>query len=51
VFTGEFGIPCVHLGPKRGGTHQPNEYVPLDWLQPVAKMYALIAARFLNESK
>ncbi len=51
VFTGESGIPCVHLGPKRGGTHQPNEYVPLDWLQPVAKMYALIAARFLNGSK
>jgi len=48
VFAGEAGIPCLHLGPKRGGAHQPNEYVPLDWLPPVSRMYALIAARFLQ---
>jgi acetylornithine deacetylase/succinyl-diaminopimelate desuccinylase family protein len=45
---GERGIPCVHLGPPRGNVHQPNEYVSLDWLQPLATMYALIAARFLT---
>jgi len=47
VFSGEAGIPTLHLGPRRGGAHQPNEYVPLEWLPKVSKMYALIAARFL----
>ena len=47
IFAGEGGIPCLHLGPKRGDAHQPNEYVPLDWLEPVSRMYTLIAARFL----
>jgi acetylornithine deacetylase/succinyl-diaminopimelate desuccinylase-like protein len=50
IFAGEGGIACLHLGPERGGAHQKNEYVPLDWLPPVSKMYAQIAARFLNES-
>jgi succinyl-diaminopimelate desuccinylase len=50
IFAGEGDIPCLHLGPERGGAHQKNEYVPLDWLPPVSKMYALIAARYLNES-
>jgi succinyl-diaminopimelate desuccinylase len=48
IFSGEGGIPCLHLGPQRGGAHQSNEYVLLDWLLPVSKMYALIAARFLG---
>ena len=48
VFTGEAGIPCLHLGPKSGDSHQPNEYVPLDWLPIVSKMYTLVAARFLR---
>lgn len=48
VFAGERGIPCLHLGPARGGAHQPNEYVPLKWLEPIARMYTLIAARFLG---
>jgi succinyl-diaminopimelate desuccinylase len=47
VFAGEGGIPCLHLGPARGGAHQKNEYVPLEWLPLVSKMYAMIAARFL----
>lgn len=47
VFAGEAHIPCLHLGPKRGNTHQPNEYVPIDWLQPMSQMYLLIAARYL----
>jgi succinyl-diaminopimelate desuccinylase len=49
VFTGEAGIPCLHLGPKRGDPHKANEYVSLDWLPTVTKMYALIAARFLSQ--
>jgi len=48
VFAGEAGIPCLHLGPRRGNTHQPNEYVPVDWLPQVSKMYALLFARFLE---
>jgi acetylornithine deacetylase/succinyl-diaminopimelate desuccinylase family protein len=47
IFAGEGGIPCLHLGPQRGGAHQKNEYVPLDWLPLISKMYALVAARYL----
>jgi acetylornithine deacetylase/succinyl-diaminopimelate desuccinylase family protein len=50
VFTGEAGIPCLHLGPKRGDPHKPNEHVSLDWLPILSKMYTLIAARFLGEN-
>jgi acetylornithine deacetylase/succinyl-diaminopimelate desuccinylase-like protein len=50
VFTGEAGIPCLHLGPRRGGPHKPDEYVSLDWLPLLSKMYTLIAARFLAEN-
>jgi succinyl-diaminopimelate desuccinylase len=48
IFAGEGGIPCLHLGPGRGGAHQKNEYVELGWLPPISRMYALIAARFLG---
>ncbi len=48
IFAGEGKIPCLHLGPQRGGAHQKNEYVLLDWLPLVSKMYALITARFLG---
>jgi acetylornithine deacetylase/succinyl-diaminopimelate desuccinylase-like protein len=48
IFAGEGGIPCLHLGPQRGGAHQKNEYVPLEWLPRVSRMVALIADRFLN---
>jgi acetylornithine deacetylase/succinyl-diaminopimelate desuccinylase-like protein len=47
VFAGEGGIPCLHLGPERGGAHQKNEYVWTNWLPRVSRMYALIAERFL----
>jgi acetylornithine deacetylase/succinyl-diaminopimelate desuccinylase family protein len=47
VYGGEGGIPCVHLGPARGGAHQKNEYVPIEWLPPVSEIYARVAARFL----
>jgi len=48
IFAGEAGIPCLHLGPKRGDPHKPDEHVSLDWLPLVSRMYALIAARFLD---
>lgn len=48
TISGEGGIPCIHLGPKPGGTHQRNEYVELDWLPKVSMAYALIAVKFLS---
>ncbi len=48
IFAGEGGIPCLHLGPQRGGAHQKNEYVPLDWLPPLSEMYARISAKYLE---
>jgi acetylornithine deacetylase/succinyl-diaminopimelate desuccinylase-like protein len=50
VFAGEGDIPCLHLGPQRGGAHQKNEYVLIDWLPKVSKMFALIARRFLGKA-
>jgi succinyl-diaminopimelate desuccinylase len=51
IFAGEGGIPCLHLGPKSGAAHQKNEYVPLDWLPWISRMYALIAAQFLQSDR
>ena len=48
TFTGEGGIPCMHLGPEAGGTHQKNEYTTLDSLPPVTKVFTELAARFLS---
>jgi succinyl-diaminopimelate desuccinylase len=48
IFAGEGGIPCLHLGPQRGGAHQKNEYVSLDWLPLVSEMFTKIAAGFLG---
>ncbi len=48
IFQGEQGIPCIHIGPERGGAHQPNEHVKLEWLPPVSEMYARIALAYLD---
>jgi len=48
TFMGEGGIPCIHLGPFPGGPHQKNEYTLLDSLPPVSRVYALMAAKFLD---
>jgi acetylornithine deacetylase/succinyl-diaminopimelate desuccinylase-like protein len=48
TFAGVGGIPCLHLGPKRGDTHKANEYVPLSWLPPCSEMYTRIALGFLD---
>lgn len=48
TFTGEGGIPCMHLGPYAGGTHQKNEYTRFDSIPPVTKIYTELAARFLS---
>jgi acetylornithine deacetylase/succinyl-diaminopimelate desuccinylase-like protein len=48
TIAGVGGIPCLHLGPKRGDTHKANEYVPLSWLPPVSEMYTRIALEYLS---
>ncbi|MFA5869045.1 MAG: M20/M25/M40 family metallo-hydrolase [Candidatus Bathyarchaeia archaeon] len=48
IFQGEQGIPCVHIGPQRGEAHGANEYVKLEWLPHVSRMYAMIASRYLS---
>jgi len=48
VFTGEGGIPSIHLGPEGEGAHQPNEYLVLDSLMPTMNIYAKMACRFLG---
>lgn len=48
VLMGEAGVPCIHLGPPRGGVHQKDEYMERSWVGPLSRMYALIAARFLK---
>ena len=45
---GERNIPCLHLGPEWGNVHQPDEYVSLEWLERLPRMYARIAADFLE---
>jgi acetylornithine deacetylase/succinyl-diaminopimelate desuccinylase-like protein len=49
TLAGEGRLPCLHLGSKRGDTHKPNEYVPVDWLEPISEMYTMIALDFLGE--
>jgi len=48
TFTGEGGVPCMHLGPYAGGTHQKNEYTTLGSLPPVTRVFTELAARFLS---
>jgi acetylornithine deacetylase/succinyl-diaminopimelate desuccinylase-like protein len=45
-FYGLAGVPAVTHGPRAGGQHTVNEWVEIDDLVRVAKVYALTAARF-----
>jgi acetylornithine deacetylase/succinyl-diaminopimelate desuccinylase-like protein len=40
------GIPAITHGPRAGGQHTVNEWVAIDDLVRVAKLYALIAAEY-----
>lgn len=51
IFAGEAGIPCLHLGPHQEVAHSKDEFVSLDWLPVLSKMYTLIAAKFLRDEK
>jgi len=57
TFAGVGKIPCLHLGPARGasdpksggGTHEKNEYVDLNWLPKINRMFLKVADAFLNK--
>jgi acetylornithine deacetylase/succinyl-diaminopimelate desuccinylase-like protein len=48
VFCAEGGIPTVVFGPKGANHHCPGEYVEMATLEPVARVYAETALRFLK---
>ncbi len=48
IFAGEGGIPCLHLGPEGGGVHEKNEYIFLEWLPLISKIYVKIITSFLK---
>jgi acetylornithine deacetylase/succinyl-diaminopimelate desuccinylase-like protein len=48
TYCGEGGIPCMHLGPLAGGSHQKNEYTVLNSLPPVTRVYTELTARYLS---
>jgi acetylornithine deacetylase/succinyl-diaminopimelate desuccinylase-like protein len=45
------GIPAITHGPRAGGQHTVNEWVDIDDLVRVAKVYALTASAFLSSQK
>jgi acetylornithine deacetylase/succinyl-diaminopimelate desuccinylase family protein len=47
IFAGEGNIPCLHLGPDQEVAHHKNEFIKLEWLELLSKMYSLIAVSFL----
>jgi acetylornithine deacetylase/succinyl-diaminopimelate desuccinylase-like protein len=49
IFAGEGGIPTVVFGPKGANHHMAGEYVELATLEPVARIYAATAVRYLRE--
>lgn len=48
TFTGEGGVPCMHLGPFAGGTHQKNEYTTMESMKTTTRVFTELAARFLS---
>ena len=48
VFCAEGGIPTIVFGPRGANHHCPGEYVEIATLEPVARVYAETALRFLQ---
>ena len=48
VFVGEANIPTIVFGPKGANHHRAGEYVESASLEPVARVYAETARRFLT---
>ena len=49
VFAGEGGIPTIVFGPKGAGHHKAGEYVEIQSLAPVARVYAEAAISYLSK--
>lgn len=48
TFMGEGGIPTAHLGPKGGNLHALDEYVEINTLYEIAKIYTNAYVNFQN---
>jgi acetylornithine deacetylase/succinyl-diaminopimelate desuccinylase-like protein len=45
------GIPAITHGPRAGGQHTVNEWVEIEDLVRVARLYALVAAVYCDEER
>jgi acetylornithine deacetylase/succinyl-diaminopimelate desuccinylase-like protein len=48
IYVAEGGIPTITFGPNGGASHGAGEYVEMATLEPVARIYAETAIRFLG---
>ncbi|MEO8450146.1 MAG: M20/M25/M40 family metallo-hydrolase [Gemmatimonadota bacterium] len=46
IYLGEAGIPTVTFGPRGSGLHEKNEYVEVNTLEPVVRVFMETAVRF-----
>ncbi len=49
IYVAEGNIPTITFGPDGGGGHEASEYVEIATLEPVARIYAETAIRFLGD--
>ena len=49
IYVAEGGIPTINFGPSGSGAHEAGEYVEIDSLEPVARIFAETAIRYLGE--
>ncbi|MEM7800086.1 MAG: M20/M25/M40 family metallo-hydrolase [Chloroflexota bacterium] len=47
IYVAEGGIPTINFGPLGAGPHEKDEYVEIDSLVPVARVFAETTARYL----
>ena len=50
VFTAKGGIPTIVFGPKGANHHRAGEYVVINTLEPVAKIYTETAVRYFADT-
>jgi acetylornithine deacetylase/succinyl-diaminopimelate desuccinylase-like protein len=51
IYLGEAGVPTVTFGPRGKGLHEKNEYVEVDTLEPVVRVFMETAIRFSKDGK
>ena len=50
IYVAEGGIPTINFGPSGAGAHECNEYVEIDSLEQVARIFAETAVGYLSET-